>query len=89
MELPIGQIAEDLIREMEEEINVRRKEIEQFKGSIEGVKHFVFILKKRAESELKPATGAGESTAPATYRHPSVGTTPAAVATTQPQATGS
>jgi len=76
--LPIGQIAEDLIRELEEEIHVRKKEIEQFKGSIEGIKHFVLILKKRAEGELSDAGGAGEGTSIRPYIHPSIGTNPAA-----------
>jgi len=73
--LPVGQIAEDLIKELEEEINVRQKEIEQYRGSIEGIKHFVYILKERATGS--PAGGTGTVVpSPKTegYKHPSSGT---------------
>ena len=73
MELPVGKIAEDLITELEEEINVRRREIEQFKGSIEGIKHFVFILKKRAEDITAPTGSSPSPTIQTNYRHPSSG----------------
>ena len=81
MELPIGKIAEELILELEEEIRVRQREIERYRGSIEGIKYFVASLKERA-TDIQAGTSTGGSVRRETpYVHPSIGT--------QPSATGS
>jgi hypothetical protein len=55
MELPIGQLALDLIAEIETAIKTRENEIATYKGAIEGVKLLVGKLQTHAESVQAPA----------------------------------
>lgn len=50
MELPVGQIALDLIKELEAVIANKQEEIKAYQGAIEGVKLMVGKLQTHAEA---------------------------------------